>query len=89
MSAHSRSPTQRRRNSRLRMCGSSCTVRPAFSTTRGGRAGSRSMRRMWSFWMPAWDDDGQLVTDPQPLITRKKVILKNDCIHHVVDIYHI
>jgi 3-phenylpropionate/cinnamic acid dioxygenase small subunit len=47
------------------------------------------MRRMWSFWMPAWDDDGQLVTDPQPLITRKKVILKNDCIHHVVDIYHI
>ena len=41
------------------------------------------------FWMPAWDDDGQLVTDPQPLITRKKVILKNDCIHHVVDIYHI
>ena len=28
-------------------------------------------------------------TGPQPLITRKKVILKNDCIHHVVDIYHI
>ncbi|MEV0601959.1 benzoate 1,2-dioxygenase small subunit [Streptomyces sp. NPDC050315] len=24
-----------------------------------------------------------------PLITRKKVVLKNDCIHHVVDIYHI
>ena len=28
-------------------------------------------------------------TGPQPLITRKKVILKNDYIHHVVDIYHI
>jgi benzoate/toluate 1,2-dioxygenase subunit beta len=28
-------------------------------------------------------------TATQPLITRKKVILKNDCIHHVVDIYHI
>ena len=24
-----------------------------------------------------------------PLITRKKVILKNDYIHHVIDIYHI
>jgi len=28
-------------------------------------------------------------TGPQPLITRKKVVLKNDYIHHVVDIYHI
>jgi benzoate/toluate 1,2-dioxygenase beta subunit len=26
---------------------------------------------------------------PQPLIRRKKVILKNDYIHHVVDVYHI
>lgn len=26
---------------------------------------------------------------PEPLITRKKVVLKNDCIHHVVDIYMI
>lgn len=26
---------------------------------------------------------------PKPLITAKKVILKNDYIHHVVDIYHI
>jgi benzoate/toluate 1,2-dioxygenase beta subunit len=25
----------------------------------------------------------------QPLIKRKKIILKNDCIHHVVDIYHL
>src|SRR6478672_8727770 len=29
------------------------------------------------------------VEGPQPLITKKKVILKNDYIHHVVDIYHI
>ena len=29
------------------------------------------------------------ITGPQPLIKRKKVILKNDYIHHVVDIYHI
>jgi benzoate/toluate 1,2-dioxygenase beta subunit len=28
-------------------------------------------------------------TGPQPLIRRKKVVLKNDYIHHVVDIYHI
>ncbi len=28
-------------------------------------------------------------TGPLPLITRKKVVLKNDYIHHVVDIYHI
>ena len=28
-------------------------------------------------------------TGDRPLITRKKVILKNDYIHHVVDIYHI
>jgi 3-phenylpropionate/cinnamic acid dioxygenase small subunit len=28
-------------------------------------------------------------TGLQLLITRKKVILTNDCIHHVVDIYHI
>ena len=28
-------------------------------------------------------------TAAQPLIKRKKVILKNDCVHHVVDIYHI
>src|SRR6266850_926528 len=28
-------------------------------------------------------------TGAQPLIRRKKVVLKNDCIHHVVDIYHI
>jgi benzoate/toluate 1,2-dioxygenase beta subunit len=28
-------------------------------------------------------------TGAQPLIKRKKVILKNDYIHHVVDIYHI
>lgn len=26
---------------------------------------------------------------PDPLITRKKVVLKNDCIHHVVDVYMI
>jgi benzoate/toluate 1,2-dioxygenase beta subunit len=24
-----------------------------------------------------------------PLITRKKVVLKNDHVHHVVDIYHV
>jgi benzoate/toluate 1,2-dioxygenase beta subunit len=28
-------------------------------------------------------------TGPQPRITRKKVVLKNDYIHHVVDIYQI
>lgn len=28
-------------------------------------------------------------SDAQPLIKKKKVILKNDYIHHVVDIYHI
>lgn len=28
-------------------------------------------------------------TGAKPLIRRKKVILKNDCIHHVVDVYHI
>lgn len=28
-------------------------------------------------------------TGAQPLITHKKVVLKNDYIHHVVDIYHI
>lgn len=26
---------------------------------------------------------------PEPRITRKKVVLKNDYIHHVIDIYHI
>ena len=26
---------------------------------------------------------------PEPLITKKKVVLKNDYIHHVVDIYHV
>jgi benzoate/toluate 1,2-dioxygenase beta subunit len=26
---------------------------------------------------------------PQPVITKKKVVLKNDYIHHVVDIYHV
>ena len=25
----------------------------------------------------------------RPLITAKKVVLKNDCIHHVIDVYHI
>jgi benzoate/toluate 1,2-dioxygenase beta subunit len=29
------------------------------------------------------------VTGAKPLITAKKVVLKNDYIHHVVDIYHI
>ena len=29
------------------------------------------------------------VTGKDPVITRKKVVLKNDYIHHVVDIYHI
>lgn len=28
-------------------------------------------------------------TGPKPLIRRKKVVLKNDHIHHVVDVYHI
>jgi benzoate/toluate 1,2-dioxygenase beta subunit len=28
-------------------------------------------------------------TGPKPLITFKKVILKNDHIHHVIDVYHI
>ena len=28
-------------------------------------------------------------TGAQPVIKRKKVILKNDYIHHVIDIYHI
>lgn len=27
------------------------------------------------------------LSGPAPLITRKKVVLKNDCIHHVVDVY--
>ncbi len=29
------------------------------------------------------------IAGPEPAITRKKVVLKNDYIHHVVDIYHI
>jgi benzoate/toluate 1,2-dioxygenase beta subunit len=29
------------------------------------------------------------VSGQQPLITRKKVVLKNDYIHQVIDIYHI
>ena len=29
------------------------------------------------------------VSGPRPLITRKKVVLKNDYMHHVVDIYHV
>ena len=29
------------------------------------------------------------LTGPAPLITKKKVVLKNDYIHHVVDIYHV
>jgi benzoate/toluate 1,2-dioxygenase subunit beta len=29
------------------------------------------------------------ISGPRPLITKKKVILKNDYIHHVVDIYHV
>ena len=28
-------------------------------------------------------------TGPSPLITAKKVVLKNDYVHHVVDIYHV
>ncbi|HNF66328.1 MAG TPA: benzoate 1,2-dioxygenase small subunit [Plasticicumulans sp.] len=29
------------------------------------------------------------LSGPQPLIRNKKIVLKNDCIHHVVDIYHV
>ncbi|MGD6749068.1 benzoate 1,2-dioxygenase small subunit [Streptomyces sp. BH105] len=29
------------------------------------------------------------VSGPEPLIARKKVVLKNDFVHHVVDIYHV
>ena len=29
------------------------------------------------------------VSGEQPLITRKKVVLKNDYIHQVIDVYHI
>jgi benzoate/toluate 1,2-dioxygenase beta subunit len=29
------------------------------------------------------------VSGPKPLIKKKKVVLKNDYIHHVVDIYHV
>lgn len=29
------------------------------------------------------------VAGERPLIKAKKVVLKNDCIHHVIDIYHI
>ncbi|MGH3519583.1 MAG: benzoate 1,2-dioxygenase small subunit [Haloechinothrix sp.] len=29
------------------------------------------------------------VSGERPLITRKKVVLKNDYVHHVVDIYHV
>ncbi|MEV0689070.1 benzoate 1,2-dioxygenase small subunit [Streptomyces sp. NPDC050388] len=29
------------------------------------------------------------VSGSEPLITRKKVVLKNDRVHHVVDIYHL
>ncbi|OWJ64498.1 benzoate 1,2-dioxygenase small subunit [Inquilinus limosus] len=28
-------------------------------------------------------------TGPEPRITRKKIVLKNDYIHHVIDIYHV
>lgn len=27
------------------------------------------------------------VTGDRPLIRKKKIVLKNDCVHHVVDIY--
>ena len=29
------------------------------------------------------------LTGPRPLIRDKKVVLKNDRIHHVIDVYHI
>ncbi|WP_217555879.1 benzoate 1,2-dioxygenase small subunit [Streptomyces sp. GbtcB6] len=29
------------------------------------------------------------LSGPDPLIARKKVVLKNDYVHHVVDIYHV
>lgn len=29
------------------------------------------------------------LSGPEPLIARKKVVLKNDFVHHVVDIYHV
>ena len=29
------------------------------------------------------------ISGPEPLIKKKKVVLKNDYIHHVIDIYHI
>ncbi|MCA3655520.1 MAG: benzoate 1,2-dioxygenase small subunit, partial [Methylobacterium sp.] len=29
------------------------------------------------------------VSGERPLITAKKIVLKNDYIHHVIDIYHI
>jgi benzoate/toluate 1,2-dioxygenase subunit beta len=29
------------------------------------------------------------VSGPEPLIKKKKVVLKNDYIHHVVDVYHV
>jgi len=73
------------------------------------------------FWMPSWDDNDQLVTNPQeeisliyypdrqgledrvfrmsryvidfsankPQILNKYVVLKNDYISQVIDIYHI
>jgi benzoate/toluate 1,2-dioxygenase beta subunit len=29
------------------------------------------------------------ISGPEPRIKKKKVVLKNDYIHHVIDIYHI
>lgn len=29
------------------------------------------------------------ISGPKPLITNKKVVLKNDHIHHVIDVYHV
>ena len=44
---------------------SSSTARPATSTTASSTSGWSATHPDAEFWMPAWDDDDTLVTDPQ------------------------
>ena len=43
----------------------SSTGRRVTSTTASSTNGWNATRRTVEFWMPAWDDDDTLVTDPQ------------------------
>ena len=62
----------------------SCSAASPIPADRHSQTGTKTTDTYFGTSFYTLDTSGE-----RPLITDKKVVLKNDYIHHVIDIYHI